>query len=61
MIFRVISEIEFSHQLRSLMNVSGSDHKNKTANKKKEKTHRPRANKIIQQAHHTSDIYKMIH
>ena len=42
MIFRVSSEIEFSHLFWVLMNVSGSDHKNKTANKK-EKTHRPRA------------------
>ena len=44
------------------MNVSGSDHKNKTANKKG-KIHTDQKKmelKSFKQAHHTSDIYSMI-
>ena len=60
MIFRVSSEIEFSHLFWVLMNVSSSDHK-KQKQQIKRKIHTDQKQiKSFKQAHHTSDIYRMI-
>ena len=49
MTYRLAPEIEFSHQLWDLMNVSGSDHKNKTTNNmEKCKQIKSKENKIFQ-------------
>ena len=49
MTYRLAPEIELSHQLRSLMDVLGSDHKNKTTNNmEKCKQIKSNENKIFQ-------------